>query len=359
VDRVDQSLHSHNVDAAIDPVCGMTVDPATSPHRHTHHDHTYHFCSAGCRGKFAADPGKYLDDTAAEPAVEALPAGTIYTCPMHPEVRQTGPGSCPICGMALEPELGGEDDGERADMTRRFWISTALALPVVALDMGGHFGVLHLPGTISTFAQLALATPVVLWGGWPFFVRGGQSLRTRHLNMFTLIAMGTGVAYGYSIVAALAPGLFPAAFRGEHGGIALYFEAAAVITVLVLLGQVLELRARASTSGAIRALIDLTPKIARRINDHGGDEDVPVADVAVGNRLRVRPGEKVPVDGVVIEGKSAVDERSTAAAASSCAPKRSAATPCWRTSCRWSPPRSARARRSSGSPIASPLGSCP
>ncbi len=313
MDHVDQSLHSHNVDAAIDPVCGMTVDPATSPHRHTHHDHTYHFCSAGCRGKFAADPGKYLDDTAAEPAAEAVPAGTIYTCPMHPQVRQTGPGSCPICGMALEPELGGgEDDGERADMTRRLWISAALALPVVALDMGahmgGHFGLLHLPENISTFAQLALATPVVMWGGWPFFVRGVQSLRTRHLNMFTLIAMGIGVAYGYSIVAALAPGWFPAAFHDEHGGVALYFEAAAVITVLVLLGQVLELRARASTSGAIRALIDLTPKTARRINDDGGDEDVPLADVAVGDRLRVRPGETVPVDGVVIEGKSAVDE---------------------------------------------------
>jgi Cu+-exporting ATPase len=309
VDQVDRSLHSHNVDAAIDPVCGMTVDPAGSPHRHSYHDHTYHFCSSGCRGKFAAYPEKYLNDAAAERAAGSVPAGTIYTCPMHPEVRQSGPGSCPICGMALEPELGGsEDDGERADMTRRLWISTALALPVVALDMGGHFGLLHLPENISTFAQLALATPVVLWGGWPFFVRGAQSLRTRHLNMFTLIAMGIGVAYGYSIVAALAPGLFPAAFHDEHGGVALYFEAAAVITVLVLLGQVLELRARASTSGAIRALIDLTPKTARRIKDDDTDEDVPLADVAVGDRLRIRPGETVPVDGVVIEGKSAVDE---------------------------------------------------
>jgi Cu+-exporting ATPase len=287
----------------------MTVDPAKSPHRHSHHDQTYHFCSTGCRGKFAADPETYLDGTAAAPAAESAPEGTIYTCPMHPEVRQPGPGSCPICGMALESELGGgEDDGERADMTRRFWIATALALPVVALDMGGHVGLLHLPENVSTFAQLALATPVVLWGGWPFFVRGVQSLHTRHLNMFTLIAMGTGVAYGYSLVAALAPGLFPAAFRDEHGGIAPYFEAAAVITVLVLLGQVLELRARASTSGAIRALIDLTPKTARRIKDDGGDEDVPLADVAVGDRLRVRPGETVPVDGVVVEGRSAVDE---------------------------------------------------
>ena len=228
---------------------------------------------------------------------------------MHPEVRQVGPGSCPICGMALEPEAGGADDGgELADMTRRLWISTPLALPIVALDMGGHFGLLHLPGHISAYAELVLATPVVLWGGWPFFVRGAQSLVTRNLNMFTLIAMGTGVAYGYSIVAALAPGLFPSAFHDEHGGIALYFEAAAVITVLVLLGQVLELRARASTSGAIRALIALAPKTARRIKDDGSDEDVSLDAVVVGDRLRVRPGEKIPVDGVLIEGRSAVDE---------------------------------------------------
>ena len=228
---------------------------------------------------------------------------------MHPEIRQIGPGSCPICGMALEPEAGGADDGgELADMTRRLWISTLLALPVVALDMGGHFGLWHLPGHISAYAELVLATPVVLWGGWPFFVRGARSLVTFNLNMFTLIAMGTGVAYGYSIVAVLAPGLFPAAFHDEHGGIALYFEAASVITVLVLLGQVLELRARASTSGAIRALIALAPKTARRIKDDGSDEDVPLDAVAVGDRLRVRPGEKIPVDGVLVEGKSAVDE---------------------------------------------------
>ena len=228
---------------------------------------------------------------------------------MHPEIRQVGPGACPICGMALEPEAGGADDGgELADMTRRLWISTLLALPVVVLDMGGHFGLWHLPGHISAYAELVLATPVVLWGGWPFFVRGVQSLITRNLNMFTLIAMGTGVAYGYSIVAVLAPGLFPAAFRDEHGGIALYFEAASVITVLVLLGQVLELRARASTSGAIRALIALAPKTARRIKDDGSDEDVPLDAVVAGDRLRVRPGEKIPVDGVLIEGRSAVDE---------------------------------------------------
>ena len=302
---MDRSTHSHAAAATIDPVCGMTVDPAKSPHRLSHAQKTYHFCSAGCRGKFAADPEKYLHGTPAG----AVPEGTIYTCPMHPEVRQVGPGSCPICGMALEPEAGGADDGgELADMTRRLWISTLLALPIVALDMGGHFGLLHLPGHISAYAELVLATPVVLWGGWPFFVRGAQSLVTRNLNMFTLIAMGTGVAYGYSIVAALAPGLFPPAFHDEHGGIALYFEAAAVITVLVLLGQVLELRARASTSGAIRALIALAPKTARRIKDDGSDEDVSLDAVVVGDRLRVRPGEKIPVDGVLIEGRSAIDE---------------------------------------------------
>jgi P-type Cu+ transporter len=286
----------------------MKVDPAKSPHRHDYRHKTYHFCGAGCRGKFAADPVKYLDKGHAA-AAPGAPADAIYTCPMHPEVRQVGPGSCPICGMALEPELGGEaDGGELADMTRRFWIALVLALPVVALDMGGHFGLLHLPHGISGFVQLALATPAVLWAGWPFFVRGAQSLVTRNLNMFTLIAMGTGVAYGYSVVAAIAPDLFPPAFHDEHGGIALYFEAAAVIIVLVLLGQVLELRARASTSGAIRALMALAPKTARRVKDDGSDEDVPLDTVAVGDRLRIRPGEKVPVDGSVIEGKSSIDE---------------------------------------------------
>jgi P-type Cu+ transporter len=305
---MDHSTHSHAGATAIDPVCGMKVDPAKSPHRHDYRHKTYHFCGAGCRGKFAADPVKYLDKGHAA-ASPSAPADAIYTCPMHPEVRQVGPGSCPICGMALEPELGGEaDGGELADMTRRFWIALALALPVVALDMGGHFGLLHLPHGISGFVQLALATPAVLWAGWPFFVRGAQSLVTRNLNMFTLIAMGTGVAYGYSVVAAIAPDLFPPAFRDEHGSIALYFEAAAVIIVLVLLGQVLELRARASTSGAIRALMALAPKTARRVKDDGSDEDVPLDTVAVGDRLRIRPGEKVPVDGSVIEGKSSVDE---------------------------------------------------
>jgi Cu+-exporting ATPase len=306
---VDHSTHTHAADIVIDPVCGMKVDPEKSTHRYDYRHKTYHFCSAGCRGKFAADPTKYLEETALAPQPHDAPAGAIYTCPMHPQVRQAGPGSCPICGMALEPELGGGDNGgELADMSRRFWISLALALPVIALDMGGHFGLLHLPHAVSSFIELIFATPVVLWGGWPFFTRGAQSLVTHNLNMFTLIAMGTGVAYGYSIVAALAPDLFPAAFHDAHGGIALYFEAAAVITVLVLLGQVLELRARASTSGAIRALIALSPKHARRVKDDGSDEDVPLDVVAVGNRLRVRPGETVPVDGSVIEGKSSVDE---------------------------------------------------
>jgi Cu+-exporting ATPase len=294
---------------ATDPVCGMKVDPKTSPHHHTHRDHDYHFCSAGCRTKFAADPATYLNKTAVPATAAAMPEGTIYTCPMHPQIRQTSPGSCPICGMALEPEDGSAGDGtELADMTRRFWISLALTVPVFIIEMGGHFGLVHLRSSIATPLQFILATPVVLWGGSPFFVRGAQSLRSGHLNMFTLIAMGTGVAYAYSVVAALMPGLFPAAFRDMHGGIALYFEAAAVITVLVLLGQVLELRARASTSQAIGALMGLAPKHARRIRSDGSDEDVPLDAVTVGDRLRVRPGEKVPVDGVLIEGKSAVDE---------------------------------------------------
>jgi len=303
---VEQAVHSHDIGGSvIDPVCGMRVDPQTSPHRHTHRSRTYYFCSAGCRTKFAADPAKYLEETASLPIV---PEGTIFTCPMHPEIRQVGPGACPICGMALEPEAGGAEGAERADMTRRFWISAALALPVAVLDMGAHLGLFHVPAPLSAYIQLALATPVVLWGGFPFFVRGARSLVTRNLNMFTLIAMGTGVAYGYSVVAALAPQLFPAAFRDAHGGIALYFEAAAVITVLVLLGQVLELNARASASGAIRALIALAPQTARRVGVDGGETDVPLDAVGVGDRLRVRPGERIPVDGVLLEGGSAVDE---------------------------------------------------
>jgi P-type Cu+ transporter len=311
MDHAACSHTAHTAPAtATDPVCGMKVDPAKAAHRHTHDGHEYFFCGAACRGKFAGDPEKYLQRAAAPPPPQ--PEGTIYTCPMHPEIRQIGLGHCPICGMALEPETGtiGEDDagGEHADMTRRFWISTALTLPVFALEMGGHFGLWHASGRLPDFAQFVLATPVVLWGGWPFFVRGAQSVATRNLNMFTLIALGTGVAYAYSVIALLAPNIFPPDFRDAHGGIALYFEAAAVITVLVLLGQVLELRARASTMSAIRALIELAPKTARRLGADGSDEDVPLDAVIVGDRLRVRPGEKIPVDGVLIDGRSAVDE---------------------------------------------------
>ncbi len=245
------------------------------------------------------------------PSRAPVPAGTIYTCPMHPEIRQAGPGTCPICGMALEPELAGKTgpNPELVDMTRRFWIGLLLSIPVVALEMGGHLTNLHmlLGGNISNWLQFVIATPVVLWAGWPFFVRGWRSVVTRNLNMFTLIAMGTGVAWVYSVIATLAPNIFPAAFRGPEGTVAVYFEAAAVITVLVLLGQVLELHAREQTSGAIRALLDLAPKTARRVKN-GDDEEIPLDEVAAGDKLRVRPGEKVPVDGELIEGRSAVDE---------------------------------------------------
>jgi Cu+-exporting ATPase len=300
------------VDGVRDPVCGMTVDPHTTPHRGQHAGQPYYFCSAGCAAKFAADPDKYLTKADAKPP-QAVPEGTIYTCPMHPQIRQVGPGSCPICGMALEPELASaeaEPNPELADMSLRFWAGLVLTLPVLALEMGGHLTNLHtlIGQTASNWLQFAFATPVVLWAGWPFFVRGGRSLVTRNLNMFTLIAMGVGVAWLYSVVAVLAPGIFPAAFRGAEGAVSVYFEAAAVITVLVLLGQVLELRAREQTSGAIRALLDLAPKTARRLSADGTEEEVSLDLIAVGDRLRVRPGEKVPVDGEVTEGRSSLDE---------------------------------------------------
>ncbi len=295
---------------AIDPVCGMTVTMATAKHRLAYKGQDHFFCSAGCRTRFEGDPEKYLAPKSSQPE-EKMPEGTIYTCPMHPEVRQVGPGSCPICGMALEPETVSLDDApdpELIDMTRRFWIGLALTLPVFVIDMAAHLGGIHLlPLQTSNWLSFALATPVVLWAGWPFFERGWQSIRTRNLNMFTLIAMGTGVAYIYSVVATLAPQMFPDAFRDHHGAVAVYFEAAAVITVLVLLGQVLELRARARTSGAIRALLGLAPKTARRVSQTG-DEDIDIDAIAVGDLLRVRPGEKVPVDGTVTEGSSLVDE---------------------------------------------------
>jgi Cu+-exporting ATPase len=308
--------HHHHHDAAgagiVDPVCGMTVDPQTSKHRSDYRGNTYHFCSIGCRTKFEAAPQRYLEKPEATQQA-AVPEGTIYTCPMHPQIRQIGPGNCPICGMALEPEVASLDappNAELADMTRRFRVGLALALPAVVLEMGGHLVGGHgwVDQTLSNWIQLVFATPVVVWAGWPFFVRGWQSLLTRNLNMFTLIAMGTGVAYVYSLVGTLAPDVFPATFRGHGGAVAVYFEAAAVITVLVLLGQVLELRAREATSGAIKALLELAPKTARRIDEGGTDHEVRIDSLAVGDKLRVRPGEKVPVDGVILEGRSFLDE---------------------------------------------------
>ena len=290
----------------------MTVDPETSKFRSEHAGRTYHFCSEGCRTKFAAAPDQYLRKKSLEPAA---PEGTIYTCPMHPQIRQVGPGSCPICGMALEPETvsgTAQPNHELADMSRRFWIGLVLTLPVFILEMGSHIPGVRMDAivspTVSTWVQFVLATPVVLWAGWPFFQRGWASLISRHLNMFTLIALGTGTAYFYSLAATFVPGVFPEGFRMMGGAVPVYYEAAAVITVLVLLGQVLELRARDQTGGAIRALLNLAPKSARRMRDGGDDEEIPVAEVKIGDRLRVRPGDAIPVDGAVVDGKSAVDE---------------------------------------------------
>ncbi len=355
-------------ETAIDPVCGMTVDPATSKHRFDRGGTTFHFCSAGCREKFAAAPEKYLsvgepkaaeretdpvcgmtvDTNAGKPRLEhagktfhfcgirchdkfaanpekyladspapepEAPPGAIYTCPMHPEVRQIGPGSCPDCGMALEPAAPTAEapvNHELIDMTRRMWIAAALVAPVVVLEMGGHIpalGLHHLvPPRISAWIQFAFATPVVLWAGFPFFQRGWASVLNRSLNMFSLIALGVGAAYLYSLAAAFAPGVFPAGFRTMHGLPAVYFEAASVIIVLVLLGQVLELRAREQTGGAIRALLNLAPKIAHRIGADGRDEEIPLSEVRTGDRIRLRPGDAIPVDGTVLDGAGAVDE---------------------------------------------------
>jgi len=279
-----------------------------------HEGQTYYFCNPKCLQKFTADPVRYLKPAEAPPAAPVAP-GTIFTCPMHPEIRQVGPGSCPICGMALEPAEITLDDGpneELLDMQRRLWIGGALAVPLVALDMGGHLLGLHelLPHGVMPWLLMALATPVVLWAGWPFFVRGWQSVRTGHLNMFTLIALGTGVAWAYSVVATVAPGLFPTGLRGADGSVPVYFEPAAVIVVLVLVGQVLELRARDATGGAIKALLGLAPRTALRIDASGNDAEVAIDRIAVGDRLRVRPGEKVPVDGSLIDGAGSVDESS-------------------------------------------------
>jgi heavy metal translocating P-type ATPase len=315
-----------------DPVCGMSVDPGTAEHQLLHDGETVYFCSGHCQAKFAADPGRYATTPAHAPQHDGQDhgghdhagqggAGVLadeadvveYTCPMHPEIRQPGPGACPICGMALEPVTATADTGpsqELVSMTRRFWVGVVLSLPVLVLGMGGDlFPAIHdlLSPAASNWAQLVLATPVVLWGGWPFFERGWASVRTRNLNMFTLIAMGTGVAWLFSVIATVAPGIFPDAFRAD-GAVDVYFEAASVITTLVLLGQVLELRAREQTSGAIKALLDLSPKTARRVREDGTDEEITLDLVQIGDRLRVRPGEKVPVDGVVLEGRSSVDE---------------------------------------------------
>ncbi|MBI2568835.1 MAG: heavy metal translocating P-type ATPase [Candidatus Schekmanbacteria bacterium] len=324
----------------VDPVCGMSV-PANGPWRVTHAGHEHVFCSDACLQKFRADPGRYvsagapdragaqgtqtsagptgdLHDGSRQPAAPAgkkTPTWTIYTCPMHPEIRQEGPGTCPKCGMALEPLTvtadADEENPELRDMSRRFWFATALAMPLVVLTMGDMLFGMLLSRLLSprgrVLLELALATPVCLWSAWPFYVRAYRSLVNRSLNMFTLIGLGVSVAYLYSLVAALAPGLFPASFR-QHGEVGTYFEAAAVIVTLILLGQVLELRARSRTGAAIKALLGLAPKTARRLGDGGCEEDVPLEAVEPGDRLRVRPGEKVPVDGVVLEGRSAVDE---------------------------------------------------
>ncbi|WP_455179442.1 heavy metal translocating P-type ATPase [Azospirillum melinis] len=320
-------LHGHHHHAGPDdqakvkdPVCGMMIDPEQTVHHADHHGETFHFCSARCHDKFVAAPEQYLkpeaESAAPEQAGQASPQkGVIYTCPMHPEIRQEGPGNCPICGMALEPVGASVEEGpnpELVDMTRRFWIGLALSVPLLVLEMGSHIPALGLhdlvPPRISVWIQFLLATPVVQWAGWPLLERGWQSFRRRSLNMFSLIALGVGVAYVFSLVATFLPGLFPPSFRGMDGVVAVYYEAAAVITVLVLLGQVLELRAREQTGGAIRALLNLAPKTARRISESGEDEEIPLDEVHVGDRLRVRPGDGVPVDGEVIEGRSAVDE---------------------------------------------------
>jgi Cu+-exporting ATPase len=314
-------VHEHGpatpvAEAVRDPVCGMTVDPASSRHRFEYDGQTFHFCSAGCREKFAADPAHYLKPKSGAPPLAAAP-GPLYTCPMHPQIRQDHPGACPICGMALEPLAPAAEAGESAelvDMRRRFWIALALAVPVVVLAMGVHVPIFGpaldrlVPRAVSNWIQLVLTTPIVLWAGSFFFTRGWRSLVNRSLNMFSLIALGVGTAYVFSLVATIAPGIFPAGFRAAHGIVETYFEAAAVITVLVLLGQVLELRAREQTGGAIRALLNLAPKTTRRLRADGADEEITLDRVAVGDRLRIRPGEAVPVDGVVLEGRSHVDE---------------------------------------------------
>ncbi len=313
--------HHHDMDGGgdariKDPVCGMTVKPTTA-HRTMHEGHEVLFCSARCKDKFVANPAQYTKPAEVAPvtppaATPAPGAGNVeYTCPMHPEIVRDAPGSCPICGMALEPRMPTIDAGpdpELVDMTRRFWIAAAFTLPLFAIAMGEMFGITILSGRTRVWTEFALAVPVCTWAAWPFYVRFAQSLKNRSLNMFTLIGLGVGVAFGYSLVAALAPDVFPAAFRNHDGTVGTYFEAAGVITTLILLGQVLELRARSSTGAAIRKLLGMAATSARRIAEDGSESDVPLDQVQAGDRLRVRPGEKIPTDGVVLEGSSSVDE---------------------------------------------------
>ncbi len=317
------STHQHATAAApaevLDPVCGMTIAPEDAAGHVEHHGRTYYFCSQNCLDRFQPNPSAFLGDVRLNVASAGQPASASlqpveYTCPMHPEIVRNQPGSCPICGMALEPRTITLDERnpELDDMARRFWVSTVLTVPAIVLAMveflPGHPFDALIPASAMSWAQFAMTTPVVLWGGWPFFVRGWQSVVNRSLNMFTLIALGVGVAYAYSVVATVLPSLFPPSFRVENGTVGVYFEAAAVIVTLVLLGQVMELRARSQTGAAIRALLGLAPKTARRLRNNGVEEDVPLDHVQVGDRLRVRPGEKVPVDGTVLDGTSAIDE---------------------------------------------------
>ncbi|ECE7333187.1 YHS domain-containing protein, partial [Salmonella enterica subsp. enterica] len=325
---------SHVLHKVRDPVCGMAFLPDKAHSSIRYQDHQLYFCSASCESKFTAHPDRYLTEDASEhshhhhdhhevspdqikqphhQAEKDISEG-VWTCPMHPEIRRSGPGSCPVCGMALEPLVATASTGpsdELRDMTRRFWLGLLLAFPVLILEMGSHlFPALRntVPPQYNTWLQLLLASPVVLYCGWPFFARAGMSLRNRSLNMFTLVAMGTGAAWVYSVIATVFPSWFPASFRNMDGLVAVYFEAAAVITVLVLLGQVLELRAREQTSGAITALLNLAPKTARRLDHDGHETDINAEDVLPGDKLRIRPGESIPVDGIVVEGKTTVDE---------------------------------------------------
>ncbi len=318
MNKHDHHSHATVVDDAMtarDPVCGMMVPLDAGKPSREYKDETWHFCSQQCHDKFAADPESFVSKDRSAKA-QSLPRGTKYTCPMHLEIVRDAPGDCPICGMALEPMgVPAPDEGpnpELVDFKRRFWIGAVLTVPLLALTMGPFVGLGVLRETLGERAALwlevVLGTPVILWAGWPFFQRGVKSVINRSLNMFTLIAMGTGVAYLFSVIAVLAPGIFPDGFRDAEGHVGVYFEAGAVIVVLVLLGQVLELGARERTGSAIRALLDLAPKTARVIRPDGREEEIPLEDVEVGDRLRVRPGDKVPVDGVVVEGRSSIDE---------------------------------------------------